>query len=85
MVPLSFALFAHLLAVDGICYGLPAGLVNVSIVVGACPGFSVPDSLTGWHASRSMWVYELNTVAITGALPKAPRSMHAFLVAILCL
>jgi len=71
-VSFSFASFVHLFAVDGICYGLPAGAVVVSIVVASCPEFSaVTDSLTGWKASRSMWVYELNTAAITGALPKA--------------
>ena len=44
---------------DGTCYGLSAGDIKVSVVVGPCAGMGNGQAQTGYEAPRSLLVMEI--------------------------
>ncbi|XP_072021039.1 collagen triple helix repeat-containing protein 1-like [Amphiura filiformis] len=44
--------------VQGHCYGLSAGWITVSLVVGACSGYGTYDLNTGWNSASRLIVVE---------------------------
>lgn len=54
-----FVLFTCCLAVEGICEGVPAGLVDVGIWVGTCADYPKGDASTGWNSVSRVIIEEL--------------------------
>jgi len=49
----------YVLVVDGTCTGIPLGRLEISVMVGACFGYSLTDSATGQMISRQLLVREI--------------------------
>jgi len=47
--------------VDGTCYGLEAGNIEVDVVVDHCSGYSTSTTLTGWKYARTMLLMEVTS------------------------
>lgn len=52
-------LLSPIVAVDGACYGLAKGDIEVTLQVGACDGFGATDAWTGFVSSRTVLVMEV--------------------------
>lgn len=47
--------------VDGLCYGLPSGELNVEVRVGVCPGVNEPsDCFTGLFSTSNLFISEIH-------------------------
>ena len=58
-VVVYICLFVCCLAVEGLCEGVPAGLVDVGIWVGTCADYPKGDASTGWNSVSRVIIEEL--------------------------
>lgn len=56
---LFFSLSVSLSAVEGLCEGVKAGLVDVAVWVGTCADYPRGDASTGWNSVSRIIIEEL--------------------------
>ena len=45
--------------VDGTCFNIPAGSVDVELRIGPCPGYGDNDGSVGWQNNRQLLIMEI--------------------------
>lgn len=54
--------------VDGTCYDLDAGLIDIELRIMDCSGYSVHDGFTGWMNTRQLTVMEIQPRTVDSEL-----------------
>ena len=54
--------------VDGTCFNIPAGSVDVELRIGPCPGYGDNDGLVGWKSNRQLLIMEIIPRASTAGI-----------------
>ena len=54
--------------VDGTCFNIPAGSVDVELRIGPCPGYGDNDGEVGWKNNRQLLIMEIIPRAATAGI-----------------
>ena len=55
----AYDMLLIIVLVDGTCFNIPAGSVDVELRIGPCPGYGDNDGLVGWKNNRQLLIMEI--------------------------